>query len=86
MLRPQARLPLWAAAAIPAVAYGVRSVARGSVRPDVPSDLIVFGVLALALLVAAVRSASSERGNGNPDHHLGGDHDCERHGGQDHQV
>jgi len=53
LAHPEIRMPLWAAVAIPAAAYVVRSVARGmDFTPDLPTDAIVFG--GLAVLVLAV--------------------------------
>jgi len=53
LAHPDIRMPLWAAAAIPAAAYVVRSVARGlDFMPDLPMDAVVFG--GLAVLVLAV--------------------------------
>ena len=59
-LHPNIRMPLWAAVAIPAAAYLVRSVARGlDFKPDLPSDAVVFGLL--AVLIFAVWAARHSR-------------------------
>ncbi len=56
LFHPKIRLPLWAAVAILAAAYLVRSVARGlDFRPDLPSDAVVL-VLFLALVAAVYLS------------------------------
>ena len=52
--RPRVRLPLWAALALPAAAYVVRSVARGfDFAPDLPIDAIVLALLAVVVGAAA---------------------------------
>jgi len=59
-LHPNIRMPLWAAVAIPAAAYLVRSVTRGfDFNPDLPSDVLVFGLL--AILIIAVWAARRSR-------------------------
>lgn len=59
-LHPNIRMPLWAAVVIPAAAYLVRSVARGfDFEPDLPSDVLVFGLL--AILIVAVWAARRSR-------------------------
>lgn len=56
------RIPLWAAAAIPAVAYAVRSLIRGSMTPDLPGDAIVLGaLLGVIVLSALAGTAAQER-------------------------
>jgi hypothetical protein len=53
VIRPSFKLPLWAAAAIAAAAYIVRSVARGGdFSPELPGDAVVYGLL--VLVIAAV--------------------------------
>jgi hypothetical protein len=53
VIRPSFRLPLWAAVAIAAAAYVVRSVARGGdFTPELPGDAVVY--VLLVLVVAAV--------------------------------
>lgn len=65
MIRPHIRIPLWAAAAVPAVAYIIRSSARGlDFAPDMPDDLLLFGALGgLMLLVARFRAATADEGD-----------------------
>jgi hypothetical protein len=49
--RPRFRLPVWAAVAIVAAAYVLRSVVLrgGDFRPDLPADAVVAVVLVVAL-------------------------------------
>ncbi|MBS3957619.1 MAG: hypothetical protein KGZ40_08880 [Clostridiales bacterium] len=61
MIRPRIRLPLWAAVALPAAAYVVRSLIRGDFSPDVPEDLLAYGLL--AFVIAAVALARSRTRN-----------------------
>lgn len=58
MLQPRLKMPLWAAVALPAAAYLVRSVMRGTVRPDLPADAVVFGALVIILVLATMNSAT----------------------------
>lgn len=59
--RPRIRLPIWAALAVPAAAYVVRSLVLrgGDFTLDLPDDLIAAGVIAaaIALVSYARRSA-----------------------------
>ena len=53
MIRPSFKLPLWAAVAIAAAAYVVRSIARGGdFTPELPGDAVVY--VLLLLVIAAV--------------------------------
>jgi hypothetical protein len=53
VIRPSFKLPLWAAVAIAAAAYVVRSIARGGdFTPELPGDAVVY--VLLVLVVAAV--------------------------------
>jgi len=52
-------MPLWAAVVIPAAAYAVRSLVRGSASPDLPADALAFGALAAVLGLAARYRASA---------------------------
>lgn len=61
MLRLRLRMPLWAAAAIPVAAYALRSLMRGDARPDIPGDLVVFGLVAIALAIAARHGSAADR-------------------------
>ena len=64
---PNIRMPLWAAVAIPAAAYLVRSITRGfDFKPDLPSDVLVFGLLAI-LIVAVWAARRSRAANQNHD-------------------
>jgi hypothetical protein len=61
MRRPQVRIPLWAAVALPAAAYCIRSIARGfDFSPDLPDDVLVFGMLAVLLLAVAITRRSNK--------------------------
>lgn len=51
-LMPRLRMPLWAAVAIPAAAYAVRSLLRGNATPEL-ADVVVLGTLLVVLLLAA---------------------------------
>lgn len=58
MIRPRIRLPLWAAVALPAAAYVVRSIIRGwDFTPDLPGDAIAYGLLALVVAMIALARA-----------------------------
>ena len=74
MLRPNIRIPLWAAAALPVVAYALRSAVRGTLAPDLPDDLVVLVVLVFVLLLAARhRTATHGRRNELADEMRDGD-------------
>ena len=60
-LRPTIRIPLALAAAIPAAAYVLRSIVRGSAAPDLPGDAVVLVVVALALIFGARYGSAAER-------------------------
>ena len=63
LIRPEYKMPLWVAVAIPAVTYLLRSILRGfDFKPDIPQDVIVFGLLAFVLGIVAIgrHSYSSE--------------------------
>lgn len=67
MIRPSFRLPLWAAVAIGAAAYTVRSVSRGGdFTPDLPGDVIAYGLL--VLVIAAVGLARARAAHTGDDH------------------
>lgn len=55
------RIPSWVAVAIPAAAYGARSVMRGSLAPDLPADAIVFGALLAVLAASAFVGTAAQR-------------------------
>ncbi len=66
MIRPSFRLPLWAAVAIAAAAYTVRSVSRGGdFTPDLPGDAIAYGLL--VLVIAAVGLARARTAHAGED-------------------
>ena len=66
--RPRFRLPLWAAFAIVAAAYVVRSVARGfDFHPDMPTDAVVLAALLVVVAVVAyVRADDARHSAQNP--------------------
>lgn len=50
MIRPSFRLPLWAAVALPAAAYALRSLIRGGdFTPDLPGDAVASVLLVLVV-------------------------------------
>lgn len=63
VLMPRMRIPTWVAVAVPAAAYAIRSLIRGSLRPDLPSDAIVFGVLVLALVLGTTYRRATKPGS-----------------------
>jgi len=66
MLRPRMRMPMWAAVAVVAAAYLVRSSLRGwDFRPDLPMDAIVLALLVAFVVLrgALARSAASDEGD-----------------------
>ena len=66
--RPRLRIPVWSALAIVGAAYLIRSFVRDSLRPDIPADLIVLGMLAVVVLVVAyVRSNFGADDDGSPE-------------------
>lgn len=68
MLHPKARIPLWAAAAIIAAPYVVRSAARGGdFAPDLPADAIVLGAFALLVVFRTLNSRAG-RAHESDDH------------------
>lgn len=63
MLRPRIRIPLWAAAAVPAAAYLFRSIVvrGGDFRPDLPVDAIIAAMLVVGIAITAwYRSGSAK--------------------------
>jgi len=75
LAHPEIRMPLWAAVAIPAVAYLVRSIVRGmDFTPDLPMDALVFGGLAvLVLVVWLARRAAPHQGDDGSTKQVDGD-------------
>lgn len=68
MLRPDIRIPIWAAAGVPAAAYVLRSMLRGwDFRPDLPQDALVT-VLLIALIAVASWNRSASRTHERSDH------------------
>jgi len=70
VLRHRLRLPLWAAVAIPAAAYLLRAVAWGTLAPQLPQDAIVFGALAIVLVLAATMGTTAYRRRSDSDNEL----------------
>lgn len=62
---PRMRIPLWAAVAIPAAAYAIRSLARGSIAPDLPADAVVLASLAVVLVLASRYASAAHHGGGD---------------------
>ena len=78
MRRPQVRMSLWAAVAVSAAAYGIRSIARGfDFSPDLPEDVLVFVMLCVLLLAVALARRSNGAYAG--DEELTGQVDAEDH-------
>ena len=50
-----------AAAAIPAAAYAVRSLIRGSATPDLPGDALVLALVVLALVAGRLYGSAAHR-------------------------
>ena len=52
-------MPLWAAVTVVAVAYVIRSIARGfDFTPDIPTDVLLLGIfVGILILVAGARRA-----------------------------
>ena len=55
------RIPLWAAVAIPAAAYAVRSLLRGYATPDLADVVLLTALLVVLLLAARFGSAAHAR-------------------------
>lgn len=72
---PRLRIPLWAAVSIPAAAYAIRSMVRGSLTPDLPEDAVVAAILVALLALAALRRRTA--------HERGDELSAEVHGGDD---
>lgn len=64
-LMPRLRIPLWAAVAVPAAAYAIRSIIRGYWMPDLPGDAVVLGILAAVLLLGRSYRRSAHDDNEN---------------------
>lgn len=58
MIRPNIKLPLWVALALPAAAYVVRSLMRGGdFTPDLPGDAIAYGLLIVVVVAVGLARA-----------------------------
>lgn len=85
-LRPHVRMPLWAAVAIPAAAYLLRSALRASLRPDLPEDGVVLVVLVVALAFATRYGSAAQRRKGELEREVGSDDSTKGQRGQDDEV
>lgn len=64
MLRPRVKMPLWAAVAIVAAVYAVRSGLRGwDFRPDLPIDAVIATTLValVVLRLTLARAATTDQ-------------------------
>lgn len=75
------RIPLWAAVGIPAAAYVLRSIIRGSFALDIPGDLVVAGAFSALLLVAVLARATSHGSGDELPAQMDDDNDHERRDG-----
>lgn len=60
-MMPRLRIPLWAAVAIPAAAYAIRGLLRGSMAPDLPGDAVMLASLAIVLVLASRHGSAAQR-------------------------
>ena len=60
-MMPRLRIPLWAAVVIPAAAYVIRSLLRGSISPDLPGDAVVLASLVIVLVLAGRYGSAAHR-------------------------
>jgi len=60
-MMPRLRIPLWVAVAIPAAAYAIRSMVRGSIAPDLPGDAVMLASLAIVLALASRYGSAAQR-------------------------
>jgi hypothetical protein len=77
-LHPDIRIPLWAAVAIVAAAYFVRSISRGfDFSLDLPVDAIVLGGFTVLLVIVALarRATSSDDGEDSLPQQMESEHD-----------
>lgn len=61
MLRPRLRLPIWVAAAVVFGAWAARGVMRGGDFSVNALDLVVLGMMVVALLIVSVMRAREAR-------------------------
>jgi hypothetical protein len=63
MLRPRLKMPMWAAAAVVAVAYVARSGLRGwDFRPDLPIDAVLATTLVALIVLRGTLARSAPAG------------------------
>lgn len=86
MLRPHVRMPLWAAVAIPAAAYLLRSALRASLRPDLPEDAVVLVVLVVALAFATRYGSAAQHRKSDLEREVGGGDSRESQRGENDEV
>lgn len=84
MERP--RIPLWAAVMIPAAAYTLRSLTRGSFRPDLPEDAVVLGALLGLLVLSAIAGTAAQRKRAELPDEMHDRDDSEGHRGQHDKI
>jgi hypothetical protein len=77
-LHPDIRIPLWAAVAIVAAAYLIRSIARGfDFSLDLPVDAVVLGgfVVLLVIVALARRATASDDSDDSLTQEMEGEHE-----------
>lgn len=82
MIRPRLRLPIWAAVALVIAAYIGRSAMRGwDFAPDLPGDIIVYGLFLLVILaVWSARARAARESDGELPHEVDGEDRSTREG------
>lgn len=88
MFRPRVRMPMWAAVAVVAAAYLVRSAMRGfDFRPDLPIDAVLGAVLiGLIGLRLYLSRPSAEDVDEHPQRQVDEEDTGARREGHDHDV
>ncbi len=75
-MMPRLRMPLWAAVAIPAAAYAIRSLVRRDATLEL-ADVVVFGALLVVLALAARLGPAAKGGNDELTHEVAEGDDSE---------